>query len=274
MLLLCPACRTEYPSWTSTCPACGVALVNAGDPNDPLRLPEELQVVYELQSWPVELQALAAETMAESEIPHGWVGTELVVHVEHEAAADAVLEAIEAEHGPISPIPVLLADDPDLDQTEYDLAAWSAADRAAATERIVVAGIAHRWEDAVLVVRADDEELVEPILDAVEYPDELPPEDGDDSDTAEHLSELFLAADRLKSDGLDPDGVSGLAAVLDAVDPERAPYGLDRRAWAAILDEAEAIADVLVDDDLPDGERSERVADLATALRARLRPYV
>jgi hypothetical protein len=257
MLLLCPACRTEYPSWTSTCPACGVALVNAGDPNDPLRLPEELQVVYELQSWPVELQALAAETMAESEIPHGWVGTELVVHVEHEAAADAVLEAIEAEHGPISPIPVQLADDPDIEQTEYDLTTWSAADRAAA-----------------LVVRAEDEELVEPILDAVEYPDELPPDDGDDGDTAEHLSELFLAADRLKSDGLDPDGVSGLAAVLDAVDPERAPYGLDRRTWAAILDDAEAIADVLVDDDLPDGERSERVADLATALRARLRPYV
>jgi hypothetical protein len=279
---VCPVCHAEYLPRVETCTNCGVAVVDAGDPSDPLGLPEELQVVYELQMWPVDLQALAAERMAESEIPHAWNGPELVVHVEHEAAVDGVLEAIEAEHGPIVPTPVHLGDDPDVEQTEYDLTEWPEADRARLGSMLAEGAIAHRWEDGVLVVREEDEAVVEPMLDAVEYPDQLPAEDdvaldgdGDgDGATAEQLSELFLAADRLRANGADPHGITGLVAVVEQADPDKPPYGVDKRTWAGFVEDADEIADLLVDEELADGARAEAVEERADALRERLRPFV
>ena len=54
-------------------------------------------MVYELGEWPLGMQASAAQVMAESGIPHGWDGTDLVVQLDHEATVDALLEAVEAE---------------------------------------------------------------------------------------------------------------------------------------------------------------------------------
>jgi hypothetical protein len=278
---VCPACRADYLPWVTTCTACGTPTVDAGDPADPLSLPVELQVVYELQAWPVELHATVAEAMADSDIPHGWSGAELVVHLDHEEAVDALLDAIEAEHGPITPTPVHLDDDPEVSQTEYDLSAWSDRDRDRLGVLLAEAQVPHRWEDDVLVVREADEPAVEPMLDAVEYPDQLPVElddaDGDgvdDAVVAEQLSELFLAADRLRANGLDPDGISGLVAVVEQADPEHPPYGIERRTWSSLLDDADAIAEVLIDDELADSERSDAVEERAAALRDRLRPLV
>src|SRR3954447_2762860 len=54
------------------------AMTDSADPPNPLDLPEEEQVVYELGGWSLDLQAEAAEVLAESQIPHAWDGTDLV----------------------------------------------------------------------------------------------------------------------------------------------------------------------------------------------------
>ena len=55
-------------------------MTDPADPINPLHLSEEEQVVYELGAWSIDLQAEAAEVLAESQIPHAWDGTDLVVH--------------------------------------------------------------------------------------------------------------------------------------------------------------------------------------------------
>ena len=94
---ICPVCGADYLDWVETCSVCGVQLVAPGEAPDPLRLPVEQQVVYELGVWPLGLQAAAAQVMAESGIPHGWDGTDLVIQLEHEATVDDLLDAIEQE---------------------------------------------------------------------------------------------------------------------------------------------------------------------------------
>ena len=81
---VCPVCNAEYLPWVQRCSDCGVALVEPAEAPNPLELPEDEQVVYELGGWPLDKQAAVAEAMAESGIPHAWDGAELVIHLNHE----------------------------------------------------------------------------------------------------------------------------------------------------------------------------------------------
>ena len=69
------------------------------DDIDPLQLPEEEQVEYDLAAWPIAIHAEVAEALAAAGVSHGWRGSHLVIHERHEDAADAVLEEIERAHG-------------------------------------------------------------------------------------------------------------------------------------------------------------------------------
>ena len=55
---------------------------------DPLDLPEEDQLVYDLSDWPLDVHADVAAALAEAGIAHSWLGTDLVVHERHEDRAD------------------------------------------------------------------------------------------------------------------------------------------------------------------------------------------
>ena len=94
-------------------------------------------------------------------------------------------------------------------------------------------GIAYRWEETtLLVVAAKDEAAVEALLDELEYPDALPAdEDADETRTRrpfELMSDLFLAADRLKHNTTDPDGIADLASLVEEADAR--PAAVRRRA--------------------------------------------
>src|SRR5215831_14641418 len=138
------------------------------NPVNPLQLPEEEQVVYELGGWSFDLQAEAAEVLAESQIPHAWDGTDLVVHLDWEQMVDELLDAV--ERGATGTV------DEDDDELVYELDEWSAEDREALVAKLAEAGVAHRWEgddEATLVVAPADEAVVEALLDGVEYPDAI-----------------------------------------------------------------------------------------------------
>ena len=240
------------------------------NPTNPLDLPEEEQVVYELGGWSFDMQAEAAEVLAESQIPHGWDGTDLVVHVDWEQMVDELLDAV--ERGATGTV------EEDDDELVYELDEWPAEDREALTAKLDEAGVTHRWEgDATLVVAPGDEAVVEAILDGVEYPDAIAGAEVDDEATAaaeaasfEVLSSLFLAADRLKGNPLDPEGIADLSDALEDADADVPPFGIVPGLWRDAVERGNRLADTLADND----DRSPEVAEQAAELQALLRPFV
>jgi hypothetical protein len=291
---------------------------STGDHVNPLDLPEDEQVIYELGEWPIDLQAEAAEVLAESQIPHAWDGTELVVHVDWEQMVDELLDAV--ERGATGDV------DSSDDEILYELDEWSADDRLLLSDRLDEEGIAHHWDgETTLVIAPIDEASVEAVLDGLDLagpvPDgaeldgettdaEVPAEaesggeadptaeadeaddaEGDDTDQSdgevgvdgrvidleeaeaesfEVLSALFLAADRLKGNPLDPEGIANLADALEDAHPDVPPYGIVPGLWRDALDRANRLADTLADSD----DRSSDVMPQAAELQAMLRPYV
>jgi hypothetical protein len=257
---VCPLCNAEYLPWVQRCSDCGVALVEPADASNPLELPEDEQVVYELGGWPLDKQAAVAEAMAESGIPHAWDGAELVIHVSHESDVDAIVEEIE---------------DPEDDEggeVLYDLSDWPQSERERFESLLVDGGIDHRYEDdgLTLVIASRDESVVESLLDRDEdgaSPDAV---GDDDAASGEALAGFFLAADRLRRDPLDPDGIAALLEVLDASEDAPPPFGVSTTLWQNMIDEADLIADSLAEDDIDIATLVEH----ASVLRNLARPFV
>jgi hypothetical protein len=262
---VCPVCNAEYLPWVARCSDCGVALVEPADAPNPLELPEDEQVVYELGGWSLDKQAAVAEAMAESGIPHAWDGAELVIHLDHEGEVDSIVEAIEA--------PAAAAADGDGAEVLYDLAEWPRDERDRLDTLLGSGGVPHRYEDdgATLVIATTDEPLVETLLDQAENPDALAADStaGDES-SSESLAGFFLAADRLRKDPLDPDGIAALLEVLDLTENASPPFGVSATLWQNMIDEADLIADTLADDDID----VAKVVEHASVLRNLARPFV
>src|ERR1700755_3065633 len=93
------------------------------NPATPLDLRESEQVVYELAGWSFDMQAEAAEVLAESQIPHAWDGTDLVVHLDWEPRGHELLDAV--ERGATGGV------DASDDELVYELDEWPEHDREA-----------------------------------------------------------------------------------------------------------------------------------------------
>lgn len=254
--------------------------------------PERPTVAYDLSAWSFDHQAELAARLAEAEVPHAWEGTELVVPEEHEAAADSVIAAVEQEFGidgsddgaGDAPAGRSLVDEPVQQPlvegrlvTEYDLADWEVPEREAVTRVLLRQQRPFAWEGTVLVVHADDEDVVDSLLDMIEeaIPDGVFPEADDDADGGrlpfETLTTFFLMADRLRRDPLDADGLEQLLDALDVVEPSRPPYGVDVRLWERTCELADELAGALADEDEPD---HDEVVHLAAELHELLRPFI
>jgi hypothetical protein len=167
----------------------------------------------------------------------------------------------------------------DAASTEYDLAEWESDERALITSHLVGRGLPFRWEEDVLLVGTENEELVDTILDEVENDEgvELPDDDDDADDEDadrlpfETLTTFFLAGDRLQKNPLDADGLEQLLAAIDVADPDRPPYGVEKRLWVRTCELADDLAAALVDGDEPDAVETQAVA---SELHDLLRPYV
>lgn len=277
---ICPVCGSDYSGWVERCATCGVALVSLAEAPDPLRLPEDQQVVYELGVWPLGLQTAAAQALAESGIPHGWDGTDLVVQLDHERAVDTLLDEIESAEpgvvgaGWLDEDPAEAAEESTADaagdeaagnELEYELDEWPPEDRRLLSDRLDAARIRYRWEgDEVVVVSMADEEAVEALLDEIEYPDALEADDADLDDEApfELMSGLFVAADRLKGNPRDPDGLEGLIAFVSEASAERPPFGMEPGVWVSAVVQANELADQIAGGEATGDGTGDRLADL------------
>jgi hypothetical protein len=250
------------------------------NPNDP----DATRVHYDLANWSFEQMAELAAALADATIPHAWDGNELIVPESAEDDTDDIVAQVEMRLGIASDseveVPpreaVPLAED--AASTEYDLAEWESGERELITSHVVARGLPFRWEEDVLLVGTENEELVDAILDEVENDEgvDLPDDDDDDDEAAdrlpfETLTTFFLAGDRLQKNPLDADGLEQLLAAIDVADPDRPPYGVDKRLWVRTCELADDLAAALVDGDEPDAVETQVVAG---ELHDLLRPYV
>ena len=142
--------------------------------------PDAESVHYDLSQWSIDQRAAVAEMFAEAEIPHAWVGNEVVVPSELEDAADEMLDALEQELGvgtqegnssQRDARRLQLNEATDEEITEYELDEWSMGERSRLTELLVASDIPYRWEGALLVTLTELEDAVDDLLDAVEAGD-------------------------------------------------------------------------------------------------------
>jgi len=245
------------------------------DDIDPLKLPEEEQVVYDLSGWPIAVHAEVAEALAGAGVPHGWQSTDLVIHERHEDAADVVLAETEREHGlgdvadEREPIPREPGS-----EVEYDLADWENDTRALVTGRLIEADIPFRWEGGFLVVAAQDESMADAVLDGVEdsLRDEgrgLAGDAGDAEDGDSPMAQLFVAVDDLALHPNDRDAILRLNGLFERAEGQPVPFGLSSTSWDNILDQVSDLLDLALESDDVGEVKAE-----AVEVRNVLRPLV
>jgi hypothetical protein len=166
--------------------------------------------------------------------------------------------------------------DDDAEQVVYDLADWDADRRTELDGRLEAEGIAHAFDETGdLVILAADEEVVDRLIDEIDYPDQLEAdESGDESGLAavEALGSLFVAADRLVHDPSDTEGTLQAVDAARAMDGMSTPFGFGPPVWTGLVEQAGALRALLeTEEELVD---DEAVQQAATDLRAALRPYV
>jgi hypothetical protein len=162
------------------------------------------------------------------------------------------------------------------EETEYDLTEWPPADRLAIVERLVEAGVPHRWEEALLLVPISEEDVVDEVLDDIEARWEAnggADDDADDDlvdldglDVNELLSTLFDASDRLRRNARDAQGVLRFLDNAPTLERMRMPFGFDRPVWDAVRDSTRALHERLDADDSDDDEVREHAQQLRDLL--------
>lgn len=236
----------------------------SGDPdsvdwNDP----ELVKVHYDVSAWDYDQRAELMETLAERNVPHMWDADELVVPEDAEEFADALFAELEAELGPF-PIPL----DPDEEVAEFALDEWADLELDMLRSALLEADIAHRWSGRRVTVAADAADTVDDLVDAIEA-GEVASADGEGAPDGA-LHDLYAHADALSRDPADAVARERLHHLVPQLAVGSPPYGLAVRAWAVIVNHAEALVGALDSDEAD----PDVVAASAGELRAVARPYV
>ena len=126
--------------------------------------PDAPNVYYDLSSWTSDQQAELTALLANADIAHAWVESELVVSEEFEDVVDQLFDRLERELGIGSPAVAGGVDDED-ETIEFELDEYSIGERREITESLVAARVTHRWVETTLIVPVAAEEIVDEILD-------------------------------------------------------------------------------------------------------------
>lgn len=136
------------------------------------------------------------------------------------------------------------------DEIVYELGDWSADERTDLEGRLAGNNIAFRWEDEDLVVAEGDEQVVEKLLDELEFPDEVEPATEDDTDVDDEavyavMSNLYVSADRLKDDPSDGNVATDFVAAADDAVAAPPPFGVAEEVWRQVQELAAGINEAL-----------------------------
>lgn len=160
--------------------------------------------------------------------------------------------------------------------TEWELDEWTPDARAELTSTLIESGIAHKWEQTVLLAASAVEGEVEEILDEIENNNEIS-DDSDDSDDdanvadAKVLGQLSALAQRILRNPSDTNSIRTLERLLEEIDEADAPGEMSDSVWRQIKELANQIEEALVGSAQPD---ESTAMDLAGRLFAILRSNV
>jgi hypothetical protein len=227
------------------------------------------QVRYELHEWSSGARGMIDALMKQNEILHAWEGATLVVDASHKEAAAVLIDEVDMwEQNGL---------DPDAEKTVYEVSAWTMDQLGVLTSALGEAGIAYEFDiEGDLTVLAEDEPRVEEVLDGLElgpadqasYAGDADPDDG--LETAEILSDLFVACDRLHKNPKDADGILGAVAAAERLNGRSLPFGYEPRVWNNLLERTLRLKSIIEDDAVAD----DLIIEDATELRTLLRQYV
>lgn len=272
----CALCGAGYVAGRAECADCGVPLVDR-----PALSPDDIgdddgeQTAYDFADLDAEERFVVDRVLADAGIVHAWEGTTLVVAPYDSDEVDRLLDGAADldEHEGTDIDDVLL--DEEAEQVVYDLSDWDADQRTDLDGQLEAEGIPHAFDETGdLVVLAADEDRVDAIIDAIDFPDQLDPDHTDDDGPAavEAMGALFVAADRLKNDPTDTTGTVDAVEAARRIAGHKVPFGFDPKAWEDILAQADALRELLeTEETVVDDEAVEAAAK---QLHSTLRPFV
>ena len=132
--------------------------------------PDLENVYYDLSSWTSDQQAELTARLANADIAHAWVESELVVSAEFEDLMDTLFDKLEKELG-IGVTAVAGGVDEGDDVTEYELDEFDIEERRELTEMLIANRVTHRWMETTLIVPTAAEEIVDGLLDEIDAGD-------------------------------------------------------------------------------------------------------
>jgi hypothetical protein len=272
----CALCGSQYLAGTANCVDCLVPLVEQ-PPLSPDDIADEdgEQIAYEYDDLEAEERFVIDRVLADAGIVHAWEGTSLVVAPYDSEEVDRLLDAAADLDEPTGDIDEALLDE-DTEQVVYDLADWDGARRTDLDGQLEAEGIPHAFDESGdLVVLAADEDRVDAIIDAIDFPDQLDADhDGDDGGlhAVEALGRLFVASDQLVHDPTSPDGTMAAVEAARTLAPMPTPFGFGPPVWTDLLARADALRQLLeTDAEIVD---DDAVLAAATELRTALRPHI
>jgi len=173
--------------------------------------------------------------------------------------------------------------DPNAPITEWELDEWTPDARAELTTLLIESGIAHKWEETVLLAASAVENEVEEMLDEIENNNGIS-DDSDDSDDDDDggddsndvadskvLGQLSALAQRISRNPSDTNAIRTLERLLEEIDGANAPREISDSVWRQVKDLANQIEESLVGSSQPD---ESTAMDLAGRLFAILRSNV
>ena len=166
--------------------------------------------------------------------------------------------------------------------TEWELDECTPDARAELTTLLIESGIAHKWEETVLLAASAVENEVEEMLDEIENnigisddSDDSDYDDGGDdgNDVADSkvLGQLSALAQRISRNPSDTNAIRTLERLLEEIDGANAPREISDSVWRQAKDLANQIEESLVGSSQPD---ESTAMDLAGRLFAILRSNV
>jgi len=265
----CFQCGNEYDEDVATCPECGVPTT----PEAPLNADEvgELgddQLAYEFHEWTGQGRSTLNGMLTRSGIEHAWQGATLIIR---EADEEAVDEAVaQAE---VVAMPTLDLSQPTM---VYELDELEDEQHARLLRRLGDEGISHAFDkNGDLFVYEKDEEQVDALFGTLDEADVEEREFGPGVpgvDPVAVMSDLFVAAGRLRKNPNDAKGVVALVETASIVEDMTLPYGLGADVWGSVVDQSLDLSDALSGEDGDLGDTD--IEEMATTLHEFMRRLV
>ncbi len=264
----CFQCGTGYAAEVAACVECGVATVDQ-PPTDAADVGEagEDQLEYDLHEYSSESRSMMESLLLGGDVAHAWQGAVLVVREVDEEQVDEFVAAVQRAAAPVLP--------PDEPRVAYEIAGFDDDYLGRLTDALDAAGIAYGYDDeGDLEVAAADEARVDGLFDKLAGDDgaKEPGEFGvglHGVDAHEVLSRLFVASDRLQRNPRDRKGNRNLARGSGEIVQLALPFGFEARTWRALLDQVQALNDILNSD-----ATTDEIAEVAAATREILHRFV